>query len=240
MSLHTTTPLGGIAHAPRIDSGSHGARSAVLSPSTEVPREAVIASIPLESDESLLRRHLNGERSAFAQLVRRYERELYHFLVRFLGDRAAAEDTFQEAFLQVHESAKMFDLSRRFRPWLFTIAANKARDLIRSRSRHPAAPLDASPDGLQGEGQYIDLLQAAGSLPDEPVQREELRRVVQRTIQEMSPHLREVLLLGYFHDFSYKQIAEMLKIPVGTVKSRLHSAIGQFAARWEAGRRGQL
>ena len=93
------------------------------------------AAVP---DEALLRRYLDGDRSAFATLVRRYERELFHFLIRFLGDRAAAEDTFQEAFLQVHESAKTFDLSRRFRPWLFTIAANKGRDLLRSRSRHPA------------------------------------------------------------------------------------------------------
>lgn len=202
------------------------------------PVETVPANAPpLESDESLLRRYLGGERTAFAQLVRRYERELFHFLVRFLGDRAAAEDTFQEAFLQVHESAHTFDLSRRFRPWLFTIAANKARDLLRSRSRHPAAPLDAHPAGMHGEGQYVDLLQAAGSLPDEPIQREELRRLVHQTIQEMSPNLREVLLLGYFHEFPYKQIAEMLHIPVGTVKSRLHSAVGQFAARWESGRR---
>ena len=192
------------------------------------------AAVP---DEALLRRHLDGDRTAFGSLVRRYERELFHFLVRFLGDRAAAEDTFQEAFLQVHQSAATFDLSRRFRPWLFTIAANKGRDLLRSRSRHPASPLDASPDGFDGEGQYIDLLQAAIGLPDEPAQREELKRMVQRTIQDLSPNLREVLLLGYFHEFPYKQIAEMLKIPVGTVKSRLHSAVGSFAAKWEIARR---
>lgn len=192
------------------------------------------AAVP---DEALLRRHLDGDRTAFAALVGRYERELFHFLIRFLGDRAAAEDTFQEAFLQVHESAATFDLSRRFRPWLFTIAANKGRDLLRSRMRRPAGALDASPDGFNGEGQYIDLLQAAGTLPDEPAQREELRVLVQRTIQELPPNLREVLLLGYFHEFPYRQIAEMLKIPVGTVKSRLHSAVGQFALRWERARR---
>lgn len=194
------------------------------------------AAVP---DEALLRRHLDGDRSAFTTLMRRYERELFHFLIRFLGDRAAAEDTFQEAFLQVHESAGSFDLSRRFRPWLFTIAANKGRDLLRSRIRRPACALDASPEGFDGEGQYVDLLQAASTLPDEPAQREELRVLVQRTIQELPPNLREVLLLGYFHEFPYKQIADMLKIPVGTVKSRLHSAVGQFAVRWERSRRGQ-
>ena len=76
----------------------------------------------------------HGEQPAFALIVERYQRELFHFLVRFLGNRAAAEDVFQETFLQVHQSAEQFDLQRRFRPWLFTIAANKARDLIRSQA----------------------------------------------------------------------------------------------------------
>jgi RNA polymerase sigma-70 factor, ECF subfamily len=188
-------------------------------------------------DEVLLQRYVEGQKPAFAELVRRYERELYHFLVRFLGDRAAAEDTFQEAFLQVHESAATFDTSRRFRPWLFTIAANKARDLLRSRHRHPASALDAHPDGMNGEGQYVDLLQASGALPDEPLEKVELQALVHRTIQELPPNLREVLLLGYFHEFPYKQISEMLHIPVGTVKSRLHSAVAHFAQRWNQVRR---
>lgn len=193
-----------------------------------------LSSLP---DEVLLRRYVEGHKSSFAELVRRYERELYHFLVRFLGDRAAAEDTFQEAFLQVHESAATFDTTRRFRPWLFTIAANKARDLLRSKHRHPAHALDAHPEGMSGEGQYVDLLQAAGSLPDEPLQKVELQALVHRTIQELPPNLREVLLLGYFHEFPYKQISEMLHIPVGTVKSRLHSAVAHFAHRWNQVRR---
>jgi RNA polymerase sigma-70 factor, ECF subfamily len=198
----------------------------------EKPTESLAHSEGV-TDESLLRDHLAGETRAFASLVRRYERELFHFLVRFIGDRAAAEDVFQEAFLQVHESAATFDLSRRFRPWLFTIAANKARDLLRSRHRHPASPLDASPEGFHGEGRYIDLLEAADSLPDEPLQKEELRKLVHRTIQELPPNLREVLLLAYFHEFPYKQIGDMLKIPVGTVKSRLHAAVAHFAGRWD-------
>ncbi len=188
-------------------------------------------------DETLLQRYVEGSKPAFAELVRRYERELYHFLVRFLGDRAAAEDTFQEAFLQVHESAATFDTTRRFRPWLFTIAANKARDLLRSKHRHPTSALDAHPDGMNGEGQYIDLLQASSDLPDEPLQKVELQALVHRTIQELPPNLREVLLLGYFHEFPYKQISEMLHIPVGTVKSRLHSAVAHFAHRWTQVRR---
>lgn len=204
---------------------------------SDIPPQTLLNDLAGMPDEDLLRRYVAGERQAFAELVRRYERELYHFLVRFLGDRAAAEDTFQEAFLQVHESAATFDVSRRFRPWLFTIAANKARDLLRSKHRHPAGALDAHPDGMNGDGQYVDLLQAAGMLPDEPLQKVELQAMVHRTIQELPPNLREVLLLGYFHEFPYKQISEMLHIPVGTVKSRLHSAVAHFANRWNQARK---
>ena len=78
------------------------------------------------TDEALLGSYMQGDRPAFAELIRRYSNELLHFLTRFLGSRAAADDVFQETFLQVHLSAETFDTKRRFKPWLFTIAANKA------------------------------------------------------------------------------------------------------------------
>src|SRR5438067_429380 len=118
------------------------------------------------SDEKLLEDYRHGDKTSFAQLVGRYQRELYHFLVRFLGNRAAAEDVFQETFLQVHQSAEQFDLTRRFHPWLFTIAANKARDLIRSQGRKPTSPLQASISrGDEESGEFIDLMQSASELP---------------------------------------------------------------------------
>ena len=177
----------------------------------------------------------HGDRGSFATLVSRYERELYHFLVRFLGDRAAAEDVFQETFLQVHQSADQFDAQRRFRPWLFTIAANKARDLIRSQARRPTNPLQASINpGDDESGEYIDLMQAVETLPEGPLERKELQEAVQKTVMNMPDHLREILLLSYFHQFPYKQISDILDIPLGTVKSRLHAAVAHFADRWKS------
>jgi RNA polymerase sigma-70 factor, ECF subfamily len=188
----------------------------------------------------LLSKYRQGDRASFAKLVERYQRELFHFLVRFLGDRASAEDVFQEAFLQVHQSAAQFDPQRRFRPWLFTIAANKARDLIRSQARRPTSPLQAAINRRDEEsGEFIDLVQSAEALPDEPMQRRELQEQVQKTVQGMPPHLREILLLSYFHQFPYKQIGEMLEIPLGTVKSRLHTAVAFFADRWKSMNHGR-
>jgi len=187
------------------------------------------------TDEQLLEAYRLGDRSSFNHLVERYHRELFHFLVRFLGDRAAAEDMFQETFLQVHQSAGQFDLERRFRPWLFTIAANKARDLMRSQSRRPTNPLQAAINSGDDEsGKFIDLMEISTAQPSEPMEQRELQRLVQGTVMSMPEHLREILLLSYFHQFPYKQISGILEIPLGTVKSRLHAAVAYFADRWQS------
>lgn len=185
------------------------------------------------TDEQLLTDYRNGDHASFGRLVERYQRELFHFLIRFLGNRAAAEDVFQEAFLQVHQSADQFDPERRFRPWLFTIAANKARDLMRSQARRPTSPLQASINpGDEDSGQFVDLMQSAAAAPAEPLERQELQQMVHKTVMAMPDHLREILLLSYFHQFPYKQISDILSIPLGTVKSRLHTAVAHFADRW--------
>lgn len=214
----------------------NGAPGGVAKAGADFPR------VPTDrTDEQLLAEYRQGDRNSFAQLMARYQRELYHFLVRFLGDRAAAEDVFQETFLQVHQSADQFDLSRRFRPWLFTIAANKARDLIRSQARRPTNPLSASiSPGDDESGEFIDLMQSTAAMPDDSIQREELQELVKKTVMHMPDHLREILLLSYFHQFPYKQISDILDIPLGTVKSRLHAAVAHFADRWRSMNHGRF
>lgn len=187
------------------------------------------------SDESLLEQYNQGREDVFEQLIGRYERELLNFLVRFMGDRPAAEDVFQESFLQVHLSAKSFDTSRRFKPWLFTIAANKARDAMRKKARRPAAQLDAPVGASAGDGiSFVDLLSSEFLVPQEILEKDELRDRVKRTIEDMPEHLREILLLAYFQQFAYSEIADVLEIPLGTVKSRLHTAVGTFAKKWKS------
>jgi len=190
------------------------------------------------TDESLLAAYVNGERQAFRELMGRYRDELVHFLTRFLGSRASAEDVFQETFLQVHLSAETFDTTRRLKPWLFTIAANKARDYHRKFGRRVPVSLSAS-IGSDGEGQrFVDLMEADLPTPDSPVLDAERSRLVKTVVDSMPAHLREILLLSYFQRMAYNQIAETLEIPLGTVKSRLHSAVAAFARAWNAARAG--
>ena len=186
------------------------------------------------TDEQLVSMYRTGRTEAFELLVGRFRHDLLHFLVLYVGDRSLAEDLFQETFLQVHLSTGSFDTSRRFKPWVFTIAANKARDYLRRTSRRQITGLSGRADDQQEGRSFIDLLEADLPLPDEDAESEETRRLVREAIEALPDHLREVLLLAYFHRFPYKEIAEMLEIPLGTVKSRLHAAVGTFADFWVA------
>ena len=194
------------------------------------------------SDGRLLADFLAGDEQAFAALVRRHSRELYLFVVRFVRNVASAEDVVQETFVQVHQSAAGFDPARRFRPWLFTIAANKARDYLRSRARKREVPLAVQQGSSNHEEQisYLDFLADDTDSPDQAIETREQCELVRKVVSRMPDHLREVLVLGYYQRFPYKEIAEVLEIPLGTVKSRLHAAVGHFAAayRCEAAKPG--
>ncbi|MCB9858496.1 MAG: RNA polymerase sigma factor [Phycisphaerales bacterium] len=184
------------------------------------------------ADERLLADFLDGDERAFSQLIRRYDRELFQFVARFVRDSAAAEDIVQDTFIQVHSSAQGFDMSRRFRPWMFTIAANKARDHLRTRGRRKevAFAFDNN-DGEQTN--FQDFLADAGPAPGDEAEAEEQRKAVRKIVEALPDHLREVLVLAYFHRFPYKEMAEMLEIPLGTVKSRLHAAVTKFAEAYK-------
>lgn len=187
----------------------------------------------MATDEQLVADYRGGNEGAFAELVGRYQRELFVFLQRFVQSSAVAEDLFQETFIQVHRNVHMFDPARRFRPWLFTIAANKARDHLRSQQRRSSQSLDNAANGPDG-GTFVDLLQSDLPGPQETVSREEDIAAVGRALDTIPAMYREILLLSYFQRFAYKQIAEMLGIPLGTVKSRLHAALAIFARAWQA------
>ena len=189
------------------------------------------------TDEQLLVAYRDGDRDAFVDLVDRYRTDLMHFLIRFLGSRAAAEDVFQDAFLQVHLSMDSFDEQRRFKPWLFTIAANKARDHHRRRKRRDAVSLSTPIGKSEGrDAQIVDLLECDSVDADENLLSEERGKLVKQVVDGMPAHYREILLLSYFQRMSYNQISESLNIPLGTVKSRLHASVANFAEAWKAAR----
>ncbi|OHB75088.1 MAG: hypothetical protein A2Z25_12085 [Planctomycetes bacterium RBG_16_55_9] len=187
------------------------------------------------SDAELLTRYAAGEEEAFRELVNRYKNSLYAFLRQFLNRHDLVEDVFQETFLQLFSSRESFDTNRPLRPWLFTIAANKAKDALRKWQRTAAVQIGTMADSQ--ELSFDDMLNTVTSdttMPYEELQRNETASRVGQIVADMPENLREILILAYFQRFSYKQMAEILGIPIGTVKSRLHTAVGRFAKEWKA------
>lgn len=185
------------------------------------------------ADDQYWADYLAGRPGAFDALVTRYAPDLFGFLYRYVGDAALAEDLAQETLLQVHVSAASFDRARPFKPWMYTIAANKARDFMRSRGRRREQSLDFGSDDA-------DVPSAAALVPSveqsaaERSDEDERRETVRELIASMPEHLRLILVLGYYQQLPYAEIAEILGIPVGTVKSRLHAAVTHFAKLWHA------
>ena len=187
-----------------------------------------------ESDAELLNRYAAGEEAAFREIVNRYKNGLYAFLKNFLNRHDLVEDVFQETFLQLFTSRESYDPSRSLRPWLFTIAANKAKDALRKQQRTAAIPIGtiAKSEDLSF-GDVLNTLTSDSTMPYEELQQGETAGRVRKIIAEMPENLREILILAYFNKFSYKQMAQILSIPIGTVKSRLHTAVGRFGKEWK-------
>ncbi len=188
------------------------------------------------TDAELLAQFAEGDEAAFRELVNRYKNGLYAFLRQFLNHQDMVEDTFQETFLQLFTSRDSFDTSRPLRPWLFTIAANKAKDALRKRQRTAAIPIGTIAESQ--EMSFDDVLNTltsdSSTMPYEELQKSETASLVGKIITDMPENLREILILAYFEQFSYKQMAQILSIPIGTVKSRLHTAVGRFAKEWKS------
>ena len=187
-----------------------------------------------QTDADLLRRFANGEEEAFRELVTRYKHSLYAFLRRFINRDDLIEDVFQETFLQLFNSRASFDMSRPLRPWLFTIAANKAKDALRKQQRTFATTMGTvSTSDEMTIDDVLDSITSLNTTPYDEVSRNETSDAVREIIKDMPENLKEILILAYFHQFSYKHMAEMLSIPIGTVKSRLHTAVGYFTKKWK-------
>jgi RNA polymerase sigma-70 factor, ECF subfamily len=186
------------------------------------------------SDGELLDRSAAGEEMAFQEIVTRYKNGLYAFLRNFLNRSDLIDDVFQETFLQLFTSQASFDRERPLRPWLYTIAANKAKDALRKIQRTAAVTIGTMTESEDMSfGDMLNVLGSEEERPFEDLERDETAANVRLVIANMPDNLREILVLAYFNKFSYKQLSDILSIPIGTVKSRLHTAVGRFAKDWK-------
>lgn len=187
-----------------------------------------------QSDEELLRRfRTDDDTGAFETLVHRYERELFSYLKRYLGSAEMAEDVFQATFLQVHLKKEHFEEGRRVRPWLYTIATNQAIDAQRRNKRHRMVSLDHRTAGHDDVGALVEMLAGRDQTAEEQLEGEEAKEWVREAVGGLPEQLRGTLVLVYHQGMKYREAADALGIPVGTVKSRLHAALLKLNESWQ-------
>jgi RNA polymerase sigma-70 factor (ECF subfamily) len=172
------------------------------------------------SDEDLVRAGRAGDTEAFGEIVSRYKDRIYNLAYRMFGNREEAEDIAQETFLHIFRALGSFRVEERFSPWIYRIATNLCLDRLR-KMKHAVASLDA-PAGPEGDipQQVADWSHA----PEKVYELSEMRADTQEAINALPPKYKVVVVLRHLQDLSYDEIARVLGIPQGTVKTRLFRA----------------
>jgi RNA polymerase sigma-70 factor, ECF subfamily len=164
-----------------------------------------------------------GDNEAFSYLLETYQKPVYNLCYRMLGDPADAEDAAQEAFLRAYKNMRRYDNQRSFSTWLLSIAAHYCIDQVRRR-RYPILSYDEMP-----QLDPSDL----GPGPEKAYLISEDQQRVKELLETLQPQDRAAVVLRYWYDFSYEEIADSLSLTVSAVKSRLHRSRRELATRWE-------
>ncbi|WP_102029511.1 RNA polymerase sigma factor SigW [Salirhabdus sp. Marseille-P4669] len=160
-----------------------------------------------------------GDQAAFEEVVSFYQNKVYQICYRMLGNSHEAEDIAQEAFIRAYTNIHSFDDKRKFSTWIYRIATNLSIDRIRKKK--PDYFLDAEVQGTEGLNMYSQL-SADQPLPEEEVETLELQSYIQKQIQSLPEKYRSIITLRYVDDLSLQEISEILDMPIGTVKTRIH------------------
>lgn len=181
--------------------------------------------IDVSDEQAMWRVQQADDEGAFAVLVRRWEGTIRRLCERMTGDAHAAEDLTQETFVRVFARRKEYQASGKFSTWLWRIALNLCYDELRRRQRREKTIFS------EESGERLAALQAftaADAAPDESLAERERSGMVQRALDELPEIYRAVLVLRHYEDLKFREIAEVLGVPEGTVKSRMAEALTQF------------
>lgn len=173
-------------------------------------------------DRADMARLADGQDSGLDRLMARHASGVFHFLVRMLGNEEDAQDLAQETFVRVHRACTSYRPQQKFSTWLYTIAANLARNQHRWRSRHPTASLDAPAEST--EQTLADALPSPLEAPDRAVDAAELAQAVRRAVDELPPDLRDAIVLCEWEELAVAEAAAVLESSPKAVEARLYRA----------------
>jgi len=184
------------------------------------------------TDKSLIDAHRQGDKTAFSELLRRYGDSVLGYLMRMSPNREQAEDLFQETFKRVHEKADTFR-GTGFKSWLFTIATHVAIDSLRRGRRLRVVSLNQKLDCANSSGQASGAVVLADNLyePSQEAIRAEQKEQVRQAIELLPAKQRATLVLAYYQQLSYPEVAEVLGCSIGTVKTQMYRALRTLAQR---------
>ena len=179
----------------------------------------------------LVRRCISGDAAAWEELVGRYHRRIYNICYRFAGSADDAQDLTQEVFIKMYRTLNSYDMERgAFMTWVTTMARNLLVDHFRKTKQDRVTDsLDVAPSEREDAMPLREQLPDSAATPDALAQSQQVGETVHRALQKLSPDLREAVILRDLQDMDYKEIATVLKVPEGTVKSRINRGRAELA-----------
>ena len=180
-----------------------------------------------EQEAAIIKQVLEGDVNAFEGLVKEYEKNVYNLARRMTGDPEDAADMAQDAFIKAYNSLGSFRGDSKFSVWLFRIVSNLCLDFLRSRKRRPTVSLSVEND--EGEDMEFEIADESQS-PETLLEQKLTREAVRRGLDSLPPEQRQILLLREIQGLSYEEIAQVLELESGTVKSRIFRARKRLSA----------
>jgi RNA polymerase sigma-70 factor, ECF subfamily len=175
-----------------------------------------------ETEKIWVRQARNGDAAAFSKLVEAYQKPVYNLAYRLLGNSVEAEDAAQEAFIRAYTRLETYDPSRKFSSWILSISSHYCIDMLRRR-RGNIMSVDELPP-------MVDLSMPKAMQPEQVVIQDQVADEVQQLLDTLAPSYRTPVILRYWYDMSYKEIAETMSVTESTIKTRLHRARAKLAA----------
>ena len=190
----------------------------------------LLKNILTPSDEQIMWRvRSNDDPEAFAQLVNKWQGSIQRLCVRMLGDAHRGEDLAQEAFARLYAKRADYQPAARFSTYLWRVALNLCYDELRRLKRRPETSLDIDQSDSDESFSILDAHASVEITPDSEIQNREQAEIVREALQKLPEHYRSVVVLRHYEDLKFREIAEVLDIPEGTVKSRMAEGLQQLS-----------